>query len=270
VNTVATRYPDGGDSEKRVLLPWMRSVHVDISTVTEQLIRKFASRVAMSAADRAQVAALPFKVRTIDASTYMLREGQRPTRCAFIVEGLAYRQKLTPNGEREIVSILMPGEFVDLQNLFLEESDHDIQALTRLTLADIPLAALRDLILSCPAAGHALWVDALVESSIHREWLLNIGRRDARTRLAHLLCEFSVRFRTSARADMAYELPMTQEQLGDALGLTPVHVNRVLKSLESAGLIARKKRQVSVTDWAGLRDTAEFNERYLHLNQTQI
>ncbi|KQN30084.1 Crp/Fnr family transcriptional regulator [Sphingomonas sp. Leaf34] len=248
----------------------MRSVHVDISTVSDQLIRKFASRVAMSADDRACVSALPFKLRTIDPSTYMLREGQHPTRCAFILEGLAYRQKLTPNGEREIVSIVMPGEFVDLQNLFLEESDHDIQALTRLTFAEIPISALHGLIANCPVAGHALWIDALIESSIHREWLLNIGRRNARSRLAHLLCEFSVRFRTSADADMAYELPMTQEQLGDALGLTPVHVNRVLKSLEAAGFIAREKRLVSVIDWPGLRDAAEFNERYLHLKQTRL
>ncbi|HXH14834.1 MAG TPA: Crp/Fnr family transcriptional regulator [Sphingomonas sp.] len=238
--------------------------------MTEQVIRKFESRMDLRADDRAQIAALPFKVRTIDASTYMLREGQRPTRCAFIVEGLAYRQKLTPNGEREIVSILMPGEFVDLQNLFLDESDHDIQALTRLTLAEVPIPALRLFVEACPAAAQALWVDALVEASIHREWLLNIGRRNARTRLAHLLCEFSVRFKTSTLGnEMAYELPMTQEQLGDALGLTPVHVNRVLKSLELDGLIARKKRKVSVTDWPRLRDAAEFNERYLHLGQTR-
>ena len=126
---------------------------MDISTVTEKVLRKFESRMAMGADDRAQIAALPIKVRTIEASTYMLREGQRPTRCAFILEGLAYRQKLTPNGEREIVSILMPGEFVDLQNLFLDESDHDIQALTRLTLAEVPIAALRLFIEACPAAG---------------------------------------------------------------------------------------------------------------------
>ncbi len=246
-------------------------MHVETSTVTEQLIRKFASRVAMSAADRALVAALPFKLRTIDASTYVLREGQRPTRCAFIVAGLAYRQKLTRNGEREIVSILTPGEFIDLQNLFLDESDHDIQALTRVTMAEIPIPAMRTLLAACPAASHALWIDALVESSIHREWLLNIGRRNARSRLAHLLCEFTVRFQKAPPpGDIAYELPMTQEQLGDALGLTPVHVNRVLKSLEVDKLIARKKRQVSVVDWAGLRDVAEFNERYLHLGQILV
>ena len=184
---------------------------MDMSTVTEQVTRKFESRMALRADDRAQIAALPFKVRTIDASTYMLREGQRPTRCAFILAGLAYRQKLTPNGEREIVSILMPGEFVDLQNLFLDESDHDIQALTRLTLAEVPIVALRQFIEACPTAGQALWIDALVEASIHREWLLNVGRRNARSRLAHLLCEFSVRFKKSTLGDaMAYELPMTQ------------------------------------------------------------
>ena len=239
-----------------------------MSTVTEQVIRKFESRTTLRADDRVQIAALPFKVRTLDASTYMLREGQRPTRCAFILDGLAYRQKLTPNGEREIVSILMPGEFVDLQNLFLDESDHDIQALTRLTLAEVPIVALRQFIETCPAAGQALWIDALVEASIHREWLLNVGRRNARSRLAHLLCEFSVRFKTSALGGgMAYELPMTQEQLGDALGLTPVHVNRVLKSLETEGLITRRKRHIGVADWHALRDAAEFNERYLHLDQ---
>ena len=221
----------------------------------------------MTGEDRRHVAALPFKLRTIDATTYMLREGQHPTRCAFMVEGLAYRQKLTSNGEREIVSIIMPGDFADLQNLFLDESDHDIQALTRLTFADIPVPALRALIAACPNAARALWMDALVEGSIHREWLLNIGRRNAKGRLAHLICEFSVRFGITGCDEHAYELPMTQEQLGDALGLTPVHVNRVLKALETDGLIARKKRRLTVVDWSALRDAAEFNPRYLHLDQ---
>ena len=90
-------------------------------------------------------------------------------------------------------------------------------------------------------------------------------------RLAHLLCEFSARLRSSpaAQADGSYELPMTQEQLGDALGLTPVHVNRVLRALETDGLITRRKRQIGVVDWHKLRDAAEFNERYLHLNQNR-
>lgn len=241
----------------------------DTSVAIGSLTQKFAQRVELDDADRAAIAALPFKLRLIDQSTYLLREGQHPTRCAFILDGFAYRQKLTPNGDREIVSIVMPGEFVDLQNLYLQESDHDVQALTRITAAEVAITALRELVIRRPALGTALWIDAAVEASIHREWLLNIGRRNARTRLAHLLCEFSTRLRASAvlGSDDVYELPMTQEQLGDALGLTPVHVNRVLRSLENDGLIARRKRQVSVVDWPALRDTAEFNERYLHLNQ---
>lgn len=250
----------------------MRSLHVEKSTVvTDHLITKFSTRVDLTDEDRSAIAAMPFKLRTIDQSTYMLREGQQPQRCAFIIDGFAYRQKLTPNGEREIVSILMPGDFIDLQNLFLEESDHDVQALTRITVAEITIPILRELVATRPAIGTALWIDALIEASIHREWLLNIGRRNAKMRLAHLLCEFSARLRASSMAhdDGGYELPMTQEQLGDALGLTPVHVNRVLKSLETDGLITRRKRQIGVSDWRALRDAAEFNERYLHLEQVR-
>ena len=243
---------------------------MEIATVIDQIVRRIGSRVQLTDGDRARIESLPIKIRTLEPSTYLLREGQRPQRCAFIVDGFAYRQKLTPNGEREIVSILMPGEFVDVQNLFLEESDHDIQALTRITIAEVMIPALRDLALSCPAVNKALWIDALVEASTHREWLLNIGRRNAKTRMAHLLCEFCVRLQISAVGQTrAYEMPMTQEQLGDALGLTPVHVNRVLKTLETDGLITRRKRQVNVVDWSALRDAAEFNERYLHLDQTR-
>jgi CRP-like cAMP-binding protein len=242
---------------------------VEISTVIKQIIDRLASRVELTADTIAKISGLSIKIRMLEPSTYLLREGQRPLRCAFIVDGFAYRQKLTPSGEREIVSILMPGDFIDVQNLFIDESDHDIQALTRITIAEMMIPALRDLTQTCPAVGQALWIDALVEASIHREWLLNIGRRNARTRMAHLLCEFCVRLGVSAVGPTrAYELPMTQEQLGDALGLTPVHVNRVLKSLETDGLIARKKRQVTVVDWPALRDAADFNERYLHLDQT--
>jgi len=241
------------------------------TVVTDHLTAKLSTRVELTDGDRDAIAAMPFKLRTIDPSTYMLREGQRPQRCAFVIDGFAYRQKLTPDGEREIVSILMPGDFIDLQNLSLEESDHDVQALTRITVAEIMIPALREIVADCPRIASALWVEALVEASIHREWLLNIGRRNARMRLAHLLCEFSARLRASALVDAegSYELPMTQEQLGDALGLTPVHVNRVLKSLETDGLITRRKRQISIADWQALRDAAEFNERYLHLNQVR-
>ena len=131
---------------------------MDISTVIEHILKRFSSRVELTGDARAKIANLPIKIRTLEPSTYLLREGQRPLRCAFIVDGFAYRQKLTPNGEREIVSILMPGEFIDVQNLYLEESDHDIQALTRVTVADIPITALRGLAETYPAVNQALWI----------------------------------------------------------------------------------------------------------------
>ncbi len=216
------------------------------------------------------LAQLPYKVRVLAPSAYLLREGQIPERCAFIIDGFAYRQKLTTDGEREIVSILVPGDWMDVQNIFLNESDHDVQALTSLTVAEVPIPAMREMVFEHPGIGRALWITTLVEASIHREWLLNIGRRSARVRLAHLICEFSVRLSGDMTNIKTYELPMTQEQLGDALGLTPVHVNRVLKALESEGLIERQKRLIAIIDWQRLSTVGEFNSRYLHLDQVRF
>lgn len=231
-------------------------------------IRKIESRAHIDDADRAAIASLPSKLRTVSPSTYLLREGQTPVRCGMVLEGFAFRQKLTADGNREIVSVLIPGDFIDLQNLYLAQADHDVQALTRLTIAEFSLVSLRDLAHDRPAVRRALWVDCLIESSIYREWLLNIGRRPAPARLAHLLCEFHIRLQAAGLGtDAGYELPMTQEQLGDAVGLTSVHVNRVLKTLERQGLIRRAGRHIDVTDWERLQSAAHFNKRYLHLDQ---
>ena len=111
----------------------------------------------------------------------------------------------------------------------------------------------------------ALWVDTLVDGSIFREWVVNVGRRDARARVAHILCEFSLRLEAAGLAKgHRYELPMTQEQLADAVGLTSVHVNRVLKRLGEDGLIRRDRRTIVIEDWKRMRDVGDFNERYLH------
>jgi CRP-like cAMP-binding protein len=232
----------------------------------ERLFRKLSCRTALCDADRRALASLATKERTFAASQYLLREGALPTRCGIICEGFAYRQKLTIEGDRQIVMVLVPGDVLDVQNLYLQKSDHDIQALTALTVAEASIEGVRRIVEEHPALARALWTDALVECSIAREWLLNVGRRNARTRLAHLLCEFQLRLELIGEGeDDGYELPMTQEQLGDALGLTPVHVSRMLQSLERDGLITRRQRRLSVVDWAELRIAAQFNPRYLHL-----
>jgi CRP-like cAMP-binding protein len=197
-----------------------------------------------------------------------VREGEQPDACGVLVSGFAYRQKLTSDGARQILALHIPGEPLDFQNLFLDEADHNVQMLTRGEMAVIPREELQTLARSRSAIGHAILVTILVEASIFREWIVNVGRRDARTRLAHVLCEFGARLEAQGLAeDYGYQLPMTQEQLADVLGLTPVHVNRTIKSLEAEGLIARKGRNISFPNWHKLQEAGDFNNRYLHLNQ---
>jgi CRP-like cAMP-binding protein len=206
----------------------------------------------------------------LEAATYTIREADAPEHCAILISGFAFRQKLTGDGARQIVAIHMPGDALDFQNLFLDISDHSLQMLTRAQVAFVPMRDLQLLAGERPAVGHAILVKILVEASIFREWVLNVGRRDSRMRLAHLLCEIGVRLDAEGLAeDYGYELPMTQEQLADALGLTPVHVNRTLKALEEEGLIVRSKRSVSFPDWKRLRLVGDFNQRYLHLEPQQ-
>lgn len=234
--------------------------------VYDAIIARLEARSPLTDADRAAIRALPYVRRQIEPSSYIVREGAHPTRCAFVLSGFCYRQKLTSDGTRQILSIEIPGDFIDMQQLFLEESDHNVQALTRAAIAEFDSAALRTLAMAHPAIGAALWTEVLVAGAIFREWIVNIGRRDAHSRVGHLLCEFAARLDdANGTGDHAYALPMTQEQLGDAVGLTPVHVNRVLRSLTQRGLVSRDRRQIAITDWEALRDASDFNPRYLHL-----
>jgi len=232
----------------------------------ELLCRKLATHHPLSRQDEAAVLALPYKLRTMEAQSYLVREGDRPEICAVLIAGYAFRHKLTGDGARQIVSLHIPGEALDFQNLFLAEADHNVQMLTRGQVAEVHMADMEKLALGPAGLGQAILIANLVEASIFREWTLNIGRRDSRSRIAHLLCEFAARLTAQELQEEAhFELPMTQEQLADATGLTPVHVNRVLKGLQAEGLIARNRRSISFPDWRRLREVADFNSRYLHL-----
>lgn len=232
----------------------------------ELLVRKLEQHSHLPEEDRQAILALPYRLRTLEPSTYTVREGDPPERCAVLVSGFAYRQKITGEGARQIIALHIPGEPLDFQNLFLDVSDHSVQMLTRGEVAEVSRNHFQELARSRAAVGHAILVYILVEASIFREWVLNVGRRDARSRLAHLLCEFAARLEAQGLADQyGYDLPMTQEQLADALGLTPVHVNRTIKALEADGLISRTKRHISFPDWERMRAAGDFNQRYLHL-----
>lgn len=234
------------------------------------LLRKLETHSALDEEDRRRILALPYTLRTLEPHAYTVREGQKAESCAVLLSGFAYRQKLTSDGGRQILALHIPGEALDFQNLFLDESDHNVQMLTRGDVAMVPREELQELARSRAAIGHAILVTILVEASIFREWVVNVGRRDARTRLAHVLCEFAVRLEAQDLIEeYGYNLPMTQEQLGDVLGLTPVHVNRTIKALEADGLIARKGRNINFPDWERMREVGDFNERYLHLEQQE-
>ena len=230
------------------------------------LLRQLELYADLPDEDRRLILALPYRLRVLDAGSYLVREGDRPGYCTMLVSGYAFRQKFTGEGSRQILALCIPGDAVDLQNMFLDVSDHSVQLFTKCMVADVPRDTMQDLVLKQPAIGSAIIQLTLVDASILREWVVNIGRRDARRRIAHILCEFAVRLESRGlTVDHGYELPMTQEQLADATGLTSVHVNRVLKSLETEGLITRKRRHIHFDDWRALQDVGDFSRRYLHI-----
>ncbi len=221
-------------------------------------------------ADREALYALPHSVRTLRRHDFIVREDDKPRFCCILISGFAMRHKAAGNGGRQIFSIHMAGDAIDLHNSMLSVADHNIQMLSGGEAVFIPVDAIRDLTLNRATIGHAMWLETLVDAAIFREWTLNVGRRDARSRLAHLLCEFSLRLRAAGLGEgQHFELPMTQEELSDALALTPIHVSRMLKALEGEGLLVRTTRSVRVIDWDRLSTLGDFDAGYLHLPQAK-
>ncbi|MDB5699338.1 MAG: Crp/Fnr family transcriptional regulator [Alphaproteobacteria bacterium] len=231
------------------------------------LVERWSQRFQLDEADLAAIASLPHIERVLERDSYIVREGEASTNCCLLLSGFAYRHKLVKAGARQIISLHISGEFVDMQNCLLGTADHNVQTLSRAEVAFIPQAALLELAASRPAVGRAMWRDTMIDSSIFREWVVNVGRRDSLTRIAHLLCELATRLGAAGLAqDHSFNLPLTQEQLADATGLTSVHTNRVLQALRRDGLISLSTRSLKILDWNRLREVGDFNARYLHLD----
>lgn len=231
------------------------------------MVRRLGGRFELTKAATDAILGLPFVIRDYTPGQYVLREGDRALQSTFVISGFVFRHKIVADGGRQIVAIHLMGDFVDLQHIMLDRADHNVQALTPATLVQFPSDQLLELAYRYPEIGKALWLESLIEAATFREWVVNVGRRNARARTAHLLCELAIRREAAGLGDRGcYELPMSQEQLGDALGLTSVHVNRTLMALESEGLILRSKRAVTVADWHGLQRAGDFNPLYLHLH----
>jgi CRP-like cAMP-binding protein len=234
------------------------------------MLRKLQLWQRFDEAERAAVLALPHHVERFAPSKYIVRQGDQAKYSCLMLSGYSYRHKITGDGARSIIAVHMAGDMVDLQNSLLETADHSVQTLTQAEVALIPREQVIKLAFDYPKVGMAMWYDTLVDGSIFREWIANIARRDAAARLTHLLCEFGVRLQALGLGDRnSFELPMTQEQLADATGLTAVHVNRTLKELEAQALITRTHRYVAVGDWDRLEKAGDFDDSYLHLGRAE-
>ena len=232
----------------------------------DTLIRKLESTDRLSDEQRQAVRELPAKVRILQAGQDVVRDGGQPDQCCLILKGWMTRYKLLNNGRRQILSFHVPGDTPDLQSLHLNVMDHSLCSVGPSTVAFIPHESLRDLIARFPALAAALWRDTLIDAAVFRAWMTGIGRRSAHERIAHLFCEMFAKLQSVGLADgdrVAW--PITQTDIADALGLTSVHVNRVLQDLRARELITLYKRSLTILNQQELSDLGDFTPAYLSL-----
>ncbi|HEV2558785.1 MAG TPA: Crp/Fnr family transcriptional regulator [Microvirga sp.] len=229
------------------------------------LIRKLESTLQLTEAERQGIASLPLQVQSLRADQDIVRVGDRPSRSCVVLSGYTATYKVTGDGKRQIHAWHIPGDVPDLQSLHLRVLDSSIVTLTPSRVGFVTHDDLRVLCRAEPRIMEVFWRQTLIDGAIFREWMTNIGRREAYNRLAHILCEWMVRLRAVGLTDgSACELPMTQAELADAMGVTTVHVNRVLQELRADGLISLKGSRLEILDWEQLQQVADFDPTYLH------
>ena len=233
--------------------------------MTDPLTRKLENFAPLSDEDRRVLADAVRQSRLVGARTDIIQEGAKPDDVHLVMEGFACRYKVVPDGRRHIMAYLVPGDLCDAHAFILKEMDHSIGTLSVCRVVGIPRGRILEM-LERPAIARALWWSALVDEATLREWLVNVGRRPAEQRVAHLLCELLMRLQTVGLANGdSYELPITQGDLAETVGLTLVHVNRVLQRLRTSGLITLGKKQLVINDAQALKQFSDFNPNYLHL-----
>ena len=230
------------------------------------LIRKLESIAPLALEEKAALLRLPLRLKVVAADQDIVSEGDTPSECCLVVQGFACRYNVTAEGKRQILSFHISGDIPDLQSLHLTVMDHSLAALVTCRLAFIQHDDMRSLMRDHPRLGDLFWRDTLIDAAVFRQWVVNVGRRQAHARMAHLLCELLVRLRAVELVDdYAFDLPVTQRDLADAMGVTNVHVNRVLQDLRRKGLISLHGKTLKVLDWEGLKKVGEFDPTYLHL-----
>lgn len=242
------------------------STEVSVSPDHEHLLRKLDTIARITLEDRAAVARLPLRIKTVAENADLVQEGDEPVDCCLVLNGFVARYKLLGQGQRQIFSFHIPGDIPDVHSLHMNVMDHSLGALTPVRVAYIPHSAMHEMIFHHPNLGMAFWRDTLIDAAVFREWLANVGRRTAYQRIAHLFCEMYVRLQSVGLVEAwSFQLPITQAELADGLGLSPVHVNRVLQDLRREGLIVSRGRVTEIVDWKRLQAAGDFDARYLHL-----
>jgi CRP-like cAMP-binding protein len=233
---------------------------------TDSLIRKLESVGRLTGEQRAAIEALPVQVISLRKGQDAVIEGETVTRCLLLLDGFMHRYKALEDGRRQIFAFHTPGDIPDLHSLNISHIDHSIAATGDCHVGYVSHAALREAFASAAGLVDVFWRMTLIEGAIFRNWMLSMGRRDAVAQMAHLFCELFARLKAVGLAEgNAFHVPLIQEELADAMGISTVHANRVLQQLRRRGLVTFDTKLVQIPDWAALRTFAGFDPSYLHL-----
>jgi CRP-like cAMP-binding protein len=241
-------------------LPWRRSI------LNTRLIRKLEHFDGLSDDERQLLEGAVVRSKAVNKGEDIVREGDRPTESILLLEGFAARYNLLRNGRRQITALHVPGDFVDLHSFLIKKMDHAVLAITPCSVGFVPHDVLREISENHPHLARLLAVNIAVDAASHRQWIVAMGRRSALEHTAHLLCELFARLRAVGLTDDdSFKLPLTQAELGDTLGLSTVHVNRVIQDLRKEGLITWRGETLVINDWERLQELAEFDPTFLSL-----
>jgi CRP-like cAMP-binding protein len=230
------------------------------------LVRKLGNFAPLTTQDEQVIESIGSSDESFAPGAVIIGEGDAPRSVFVLTEGIACRYRDMPDGRRQIMTFLLPGDMCDLHVFLVGAMDHSISALSPVRLSAIARPRILDLLFNRPRIAAALWWSSLQEEAILRERIVALGRRNAHGRIAYLLCELLWRYQAvGLDLDRVVSLPLSQVDLADTLGLTPVHVNRVLKQLREDGLVALSNRMMTILDLGRLQAIAGFDSSYLHL-----
>jgi CRP-like cAMP-binding protein len=234
----------------------------------EVLTRKLKEHSRLNSEDIAEFKKLTFQRRSLGADEDFIRQGDGPDVSALVLRGMVARYHLLKNGRRQYLSFHIRGDMPDSQSLFLERMDHAVCAVGEAELALVPHKQLFRLFENRPSAGFAIWRETLIDASIFRETITNNSGRTTRARMAHLFCEIFYRARTSGLVEgNSCSAPLSQTQIGEALGMAIATVSRTLQGLRRAKLIELRSGELTIRDWKRLAAVGDFNPEYLHLKR---